>query len=411
MGPVDRQNQALQFAIPLLMQKKRMEQEDALYQQKLQMAAQEAAQQRKDKENELLRMTHQAKVKWAQEMHKTAYEGGDPEAVRATGEPLRQMGQPVFAQEQPGPSQPGMGVPLQYLAKPQKPEKQGMTEADLTQRALAGDPTAQAILDAMAKRKLQTAKAGATSVDVRNMGSIPPGYRVEYDQSGNPVSMAPIPGGPAEREIADKNLDREQAAAEASKKEQERHKAVARAGGTVVQDLQRALDVTSKNRLAVGAPAAVMRKIWETDARAVEGFVQSALSNVGLDTLQRMRENSPTGGALGQVPIQQQQRLEQVLGSLDITQAPHIVEDNIKRVINIYMDLIHGSPEEVADLVRKGNISTARAQEVMRRHELSFDEFGHKRSKNSAPPVGTVEGGYLYLGGDPSKEENWKEIR
>ena len=90
-----------------------------------------------------------------------------------------------------------------------------------------------------------------------------------------------------------------------------------------------------------------------------------------------MRENSPTGGALGQVPIQQQKRLEQVLGSLDVGQKTEVVQDNIKRVINIYMDIIYGSPEQIQSLVDQNKISAEDAAPLMKRNDLSFDKFGN----------------------------------
>jgi len=170
------------------------------------------------------------------------------------------------------------------------------------------------------------------------------------------------------------------------------------------------LGILENNRFAVGAPAAVLKHVYETDAKAVDGFIESALSNVGLDQLQRMREESPTGGALGQVPIQQQKRLEQVLGSLDITQEKEIVVQNMRRVINIYMDIMHGAPEEVAELVRTGQIDAKRAAEVMARHDLPFDEFGRPKTGDEPPMAGLVKSNYLFLGGEPSDENNWVKI-
>jgi hypothetical protein len=186
--------------------------------------------------------------------------------------------------------------------------------------------------------------------------------------------MEAIPGGP----IAQKEK-------EAAKKKKGRQAQVARAGGTVIQDLQRALNIVSTNRSAVGAPALLTQFIPESDAQAAEGMIQSALSNVGLDTLQQMRENSPTGGALGQVPIQQQKRLEQVLGSLKLSQRPAIVQDNIKRVINIYKDIVYGSTDEINALVESGDLDPRRAGEFMFRHKLSFDEFGNQVDVTDAP--------------------------
>ncbi len=159
-----------------------------------------------------------------------------------------------------------------------------------------------------------------------------------------------------------------------------------RAGGTVIQDLQRGLDILENDWSSVSAAiSGVAKNIPLTDAKALDGFIQSALSNVGLDTLQTMRENSPTGGALGQVPIQQQKRLEQVLGSLDISQDPEIVKDNIKRVINIYKDIAYGTPEEIQALVDQGKITPEIAAQASDRYQLSFDVFGKKLTGGSNP--------------------------
>jgi hypothetical protein len=228
------------------------------------------------------------------------------------------------------------------------------------------------------------------------VGTIPPGFQLKETPQG--YVMEPIPGGPVTRE--------EESMAE---KEKGRREQTARAGGTVIQDLQRAYDLVSRNRTAVGAPSLVTQFIPESDAQAAKGMIESALSNVGLDTLQTMRENSPTGGALGQVPIQQQKRLEQVLGSLDLSQRPEIVKDNLNRVINIYMDIVHGTPEEIQDMVNHGEISPRRAAEVMKRKPLSFDEFGNPVEKK--PRRGSVEDGYRFIGGDPSDPKNWKQVR
>lgn len=184
-------------------------------------------------------------------------------------------------------------------------------------------------------------------------------------------------GGPQIQELPPTQADAE--------KERQRQENRARAGSTVIQDLQRGLDIVQSNRLAVGAPSLVTQHIPESDAQALSGFVESALSNVGLDTLQAMREASPTGGALGQVPIQQQKRLEQVLGSLDISQRPEVVEDNLKRVINIYMDIVYGAPEEVMETARRGEISQEDARRYAQRYQLSFDDLG--RSSGSSIPA------------------------
>lgn len=119
-----------------------------------------------------------------------------------------------------------------------------------------------------------------------------------------------------------------------------------RAGGTVVQDIGRAMEIESQpgiaGEMAVGPVAGLSRHIPGTPAHRVHQLVESALSNIGIDQLQAMRDASPTGGALGQIPVQQQARLEQMLGSLQVQQNDEDWENNARRAVNIYLDIIHG---------------------------------------------------------------------
>ena len=181
-----------------------------------------------------------------------------------------------------------------------------------------------------------------------------------------------VPGSPAAI-AADKAAQKKLALEEKARKRKEN---VARAGGTVIQDLGRAIHIAETDWKASGPFAILWSKVPGTDAFTASGHIQSALSNVGLDTLQAMREASPTGGALGQVPVQQQKRLEQVLGSLDQAQPKEVLLDNLRRVQNTYLDIVYGTPEEIAALVQKGKISEAEAQRISARHRLSFDDFG-----------------------------------
>jgi hypothetical protein len=225
-----------------------------------------------------------------------------------------------------------------------------------------------------------------------------------YTDDAGVVRERVIPGSQLERQMM----------AEASQAEG-RQEQLERAGGTVVQDLTRALNIVQRNPSATGRTASITLALpevarAETDVQAAKAFVESALSNVGLDTLQRMRENSPTGGALGQVPIQQQQRLEQVLGSLDLTQRKEVVEDNLKRVVNIYMDIIHGSPQSINQRFERGEITRGQKEALSFRHQLSFDELGNPirnrgRRRNvpqlpegSPTPAAPAQGGVRFLG-------------
>lgn len=153
----DPMQRSMSMAIPVLMEKKRLEQEkqqkiaelNAMAMQmreqseQLKMQFQDQAQQRQmelqQKEMELQRKQQDAKVKFAQEMMKESYGKGDAEGVRAFGQPLAQMGMPVPARQAQGPSMPGQMPPLEFFAAPQKENAPGSVDAALAQM-YAKDP-------------------------------------------------------------------------------------------------------------------------------------------------------------------------------------------------------------------------------------------------------------------------------
>ena len=190
--------------------------------------------------------------------------------------------------------------------------------------------------------------------------SLPQGFRMA--EGGK--AAEPIPGTPAAEKVEKTRIS------EGKRK---------RAFQTVVEDVGRAIDVLGKNRkklITTGAgPLAVISKhIPGSDADTINRMMESVKSNISIDQLQSMREASPTGGALGQVPVQQQVFLMQVLGSLDVAQRPQVTEDNLRRVWNIYNDIIHG----------EGN--------GPRRYQLSFDESGRPREKKEWGGIGKEMG-------------------
>lgn len=116
--------------------------------------------------------------------------------------------------------------------------------------------------------------------------------------------------------------------------------------------------------------------------------IEGALSNVGLDVLQNMRDNSPTGGALGQVPIQQQQRLEQVLGSFKITMPKPMIVENLNYMTNAYLDIMYGSKRERDLLVSQGLLSASDNEEIQSAYkDLNYDQFG----RYTPPPKAAIQ--------------------
>lgn len=81
--------------------------------------------------------------------------------------------------------------------------------------------------------------------------------------------------------------------------------------------------------LSTGLIGAATSAIPGTPSRDLRATIETIKANIGFDYLQQMRELSPTGGALGQVAVQELQALQSVLGNLDATQSPEQLERNL----------------------------------------------------------------------------------
>jgi hypothetical protein len=179
--------------------------------------------------------------------------------------------------------------------------------------------------------------APSTTVNVgdqgQRMGTVPAGYAVVEDPS-NPSGfrLEPIPGGPV---AAAEAASAEQLAAGAAQTE--------RYGNVVTEDIGRALNIIEKDpTFTTGLLGQMLSNIGGTPANRVRNLVDTVKSNVGFDRLQAMRESSPTGGALGSVTERELSLLTSAIGSLEQSNNDADLAYNLKRVNQIYMDIIHG---------------------------------------------------------------------
>lgn len=188
---------------------------------------------------------------------------------------------------------------------------------------------------------------------------------------------------PAQAEFVTSNLDI------TTPEQQARQANVIETGQGVLRDIQRALSLADK----AGPRAGILAEsAMKADANAFTRFtgatfapgafelaqhLESVKSNISIEELQRMREASPTGGALGQVPVQQQQYLMTVKGSLNTTLKSSVLKENLNDVYNIYLDAMFGSPEELSGGVKNGKITVDQANAYLQqRKQTSFNEFG-----------------------------------
>lgn len=180
-----------------------------------------------------------------------------------------------------------------------------------------------------ARRDALASYLAGNNVNVRleqgpQVGTIPPGHQLERMPDGT-LRMTQIPGSPAQRA------------------EQQRRDSTARTGNAVVQDIDRVFSLLDQASLPVtGFGASTLGRVPGTGAADAARLLDGIRANVGFERLNQMRQESPTGGALGAVTERELALLQSVMGSLDQTQSPQQFRDNLARVRNTFLDIVHG---------------------------------------------------------------------
>lgn len=141
----------------------------------------------------------------------------------------------------------------------------------------------------------------------------PTGFRPAGD--GN---LEAIPGGPADI----KQQQREE-------KEAGLRDATVRQADLMLEKVDQTLKNVSGFTAGLGSR---LSAIPGTPARNLEKDIDTLKANLGFEALQEMRRNSPTGGALGQVAVQELEMLQSTVSSLDPTQSPAQLKRNLNEV-------------------------------------------------------------------------------
>jgi len=215
--------------------------------------------------------------------------------------------------------------------------------------------------------------------------------RTEFNQSaaGDPqrdIALAVASGevSPQVAEFLQANLD-----ISSPQKRAKQQSAVLR-GQTVLRDVDRALAEAQNAGPIAGGLAEKGRLFTDrlSPAFELQQHLSSIKSNISIDQLQQMREASPTGGALGQVPVQQQEFLMSVLGSLSPSLPPEVLKENLNDVYNIYLDSMFGSPQELSVAVQQGKMSSTQANAYLSsRKETAFNEFNLPSARSGGQDI------------------------
>ena len=124
------------------------------------------------------------------------------------------------------------------------------------------------------------------------------------------------------------------------------------ASKSVRDALDRAIDLTGPK--TTGWAGARMRNIEGSDAFDLASQIETVKANLGFDRLQQMRDNSPTGGALGAIAVQELVALQSTIANLDPDQSSGQLKANLQKVQQHYKNWEAAVQQALADEKRSG---------------------------------------------------------
>lgn len=133
----------------------------------------------------------------------------------------------------------------------------------------------------------------------------------------------------------------------AEKKEAGKEAAIAHAG-KVLTDVQEANQLVGGMTTGLAGKASSL--IPGTDAYNLNQRLLTVKANLGFDRLQQMRDASPTGGALGQVAVQELNALQSTVGSMELGQSKEELKKNLDKITFHYtnwLKAVRGEPLEI----------------------------------------------------------------
>lgn len=164
-------------------------------------------------------------------------------------------------------------------------------------------------------------------------GTVPQGYQNIYDDNGNLIRQEPIPGGPAAREIEASDAAREGMQG-----------MTARQLNPTLDDITTARDLAEGGVGTTGMFSGMIQRIPGIGQDSVDmaATIDAIGSGISLENLNQMRQNSPTGGALGNVSDKQSSLQSEAFGSLRQSMSKGQFLYNLARVENTLNDIVHG---------------------------------------------------------------------
>lgn len=227
------------------------------------------------------------------------------------------------------PSSPEYAAAYSYLSSPQTSFQNGRMVTESPDMSWAAPPVQ--MQPPRTQPQAPLASGGMSQAPQRQPAYFAPGQQ-PMQAPGRPPPGQQIAPGVTVTPIADPEEAEQAAAADVTK---------AMTGSIVLQDINRALDSLAEGSgFSTGFPGQVLSNVGGTGAYDLDALLLTVASNLSFDRLQRMREESPTGGALGNVSNFEIQNLAATAGNLSVAQTSEQLRENLQRLQARYEDFL-----------------------------------------------------------------------
>ena len=312
----------------------------------------------------------------------TASSGLNPALIKALTDPRASAGtkqiaqillQQQFQREQAAQEERTWRSRQDYTRSQQETDPLRQLQIQKAQRDLAAPtiPDSVQALDVRAQRaglKPGTPEynrfmlsGGDKGITINNEGAIPAGYRANRDADGRILSIEPIPGS---------------AEAEKAKASETANQAKADGRETITSVITNAADRAREAATTATVPTdGVLGKIASaapgSNAAEVRRQVGVLKSNATIETLNAMRQQSPTGGALGAVSDAENAMLAAKAGALD-PDSPNFLRD-LEDYERTMLRTVHG--KEAGDRIFEQTRKKSGQDTPKSVNEMSDDEL------------------------------------
>jgi|694.fasta_scaffold33182_4 hypothetical protein len=197
------------------------------------------------------------------------------------------------------------------------------------------------------------------------------GYQPTFG-AGGVTSMTPVAGTPAAVEQE-----------KASSKNKRQIVSNLNKSNLVSTNIDEALKLVSpKTTGSIGEATRMLPLSGGSDAASLASYVDTIKANIGFEQLNAMRQESPTGGALGNVAVKELDYLQASLGNLNPNLSEEVLKKNLEAVKTHYTNFMKELQKEMDTKFPVGKETSASPQQAATSKIVTIDNVDYQQTSN-----------------------------